>query len=266
MHVLCKARARLKNGKAPGADGISATVLKSLRWESLRVVLATFQKLYTRELTPPDSWKEILATLMLKGKERRFSQTRTLALNSLLNKWYMGCLCYLLGSHLQRIMPMYGCQLFGFQEGRRCHEVTSGIKHMCRHARLWGKRENMFLASLDVESAFDNLTVETAAYSLDRLGVDPHLAFAVIEASVDVTATFRFEQVVSCPIPWCSSIKTGLLEGPELWTAVSLVMMAPTFKCWSDAQVGVQFVSAGGSNYSLTRSLGRQRHPYGTVA
>ena len=89
MALVLRARSRLKEGRAVGADGISCTVLKSLAWTSLRVILCTFQALYRREVESPESWRLLRVSLMLKdAKIRRFAETRALAVSSTFSKWY----------------------------------------------------------------------------------------------------------------------------------------------------------------------------------
>eukprot|EP00959_Pyramimonas_sp_CCMP1952_P450208 9426886-Pyramimonas_sp.AAC.1 len=81
----------------------------------------------------------------------------------------MGCLCILLNSHLVAIAPAVAPSLcmYGFSQGRKTHEVTPGLKSVCRHVRSWGKEENVVFASLDVATAFDSLTVQVASSTLE---------------------------------------------------------------------------------------------------
>eukprot|EP00959_Pyramimonas_sp_CCMP1952_P307533 6437081-Pyramimonas_sp.AAC.1 len=86
MHVLCRALSRLREGKAVGADGISARMLPSLSWDALRVVVDCFQRRFWRLAEAPASWKFIRASIMLKnGKGQKFDESRTLAVNSVVN-------------------------------------------------------------------------------------------------------------------------------------------------------------------------------------
>eukprot|EP00959_Pyramimonas_sp_CCMP1952_P037043 775181-Pyramimonas_sp.AAC.1 len=86
MQVLCRARSRLRVGKAVGVDGISAQMLRSLSWEALRVGLECFQRRFWRLADGPGSWKIIRASIRLKnGKDKKFAESRTLAVNSIVN-------------------------------------------------------------------------------------------------------------------------------------------------------------------------------------
>eukprot|EP00959_Pyramimonas_sp_CCMP1952_P063591 1328913-Pyramimonas_sp.AAC.1 len=57
------------------------------------------------------------------------------------------------------------------------------------------------------------------------INVDPELAYAILEQNADVTATFRFGPVESESLPWSSCIKTGSLEGPDIWNIVTIACL-----------------------------------------
>ena len=239
MGLLLRARARLREGKATGWDGISASVLKALPWEALRHVLVCFQRLYQRQIVSPDSWRRILVSFMLKGpKARSFDETRALAMLSVFGKWFSCCLTILLESHLKSVAPS-GCQLYGFVVGHKCYEVTAPLKHLARHAVLW-KEEECHMVSCDVQQAFDNLTVRSAVDSLLALDVDPSLVYAMFESYAHNVADLTFQQCSVEGITWDTCIRTGSMEAPAVWVAKSLCMLAPVVSRWRERGLGVQ--------------------------
>jgi len=50
MGVLLQTRAKMKVGRAVGSDGVSAMMLKTLPWETLRLVLQALQSLSQRQI------------------------------------------------------------------------------------------------------------------------------------------------------------------------------------------------------------------------
>lgn len=110
----------------------------------------------------------------------------------------------------------------------------------------------MVLASLDLATAFDFLTVQVASATLGRLGVDAELRYGLIENSVGNEAAFHFEGVSADTPPRASCVKTGFKERPDLWTALSLVMFGDLTSVWARDAVGVRLSKeAGGIIVSL---------------
>jgi hypothetical protein len=157
MGVLLQTRAKLKVGRAVGSDGVSAAMLKTLSWETLRLVLQAFQSLYQRQIVTPEPWRKIFVTVILINKLKcPLGESRGLVLLSVFGKWYSGCLTHQIQRHIRARGSGEFARCYGFVPERRCHGVTAVLKNACRHAAQWGKSHVLHLASLDAACAFDS--------------------------------------------------------------------------------------------------------------
>ena len=251
MGVLLQTRAKLKVGRAVGSDGISAAMLKTLSWETLCLVLQAFQSLYRRQIVTPEPWRKILVTVILKNKLKcSLDDSRGLVLLSVFGKWYSGCLTHLVQRHIRARGSGDFVRCYGFVPERRCHEVTAGLKNACRHASQWGKSHALHLASLDVACAFDSFSVSVAANALEQIGIQHQLAFALLESYLENEAEFRFQEISVAGVPWERCIRTGSLEAPALWIALSIVAFDGIAKEWYEKGWGWSLTDAGASVFS----------------
>ena len=257
MGLLLRARARLKIGRAVGADGIGASLLKALPWTSLCMVLQAFQKLYARSSVTSQEWRMLCVTLLPKKNGALcFNETRAIVLLSVFSKWYSSCLAQLLERHVRSIDGHKHCQLYGFMPGRRTHEVTSGLKNLVRHTAMWGKSYSLSWASLDVAQAFDHFTIPCAAEAMSYSKVDPHLAYAVLEGYTNNMATLRFQEIETSDISWDCCIKTGSMEAPMLWILASIMIFEPVCAGWYERKLGYPLGTVGSPNdWNLTNMM-----------
>ena len=63
--------------------------------------------------------------------------TRKLAVESVVKKWYSTCVMIAMEPHVLKIRSTVS--LFGFVPGRSCAEVTASLKMAAQHARILGQ-------------------------------------------------------------------------------------------------------------------------------
>eukprot|EP00959_Pyramimonas_sp_CCMP1952_P428432 8973529-Pyramimonas_sp.AAC.1 len=137
-------------------------MLKRITWVGLRHILRLSQDLYLQRCPSPRIWSGLLVVMMPKAKDiTKLSDARAPVLLSSLRKWYTSCLVEIAEGYLNRV-PQH-LHNYGFCKGRRTHEITAMLKHVTTHALEWGKDETLHLSALDVQTAFDNVTVEKAS-------------------------------------------------------------------------------------------------------
>eukprot|EP00959_Pyramimonas_sp_CCMP1952_P195960 4097245-Pyramimonas_sp.AAC.1 len=84
-------------GRAVGADGIGASLLKALPRTSLCMIFQAFQKLYARSSVTSQEWRMLCVTLLPKQNGALcFTETRAIVLLSVFSKWHSSCLAQLL--------------------------------------------------------------------------------------------------------------------------------------------------------------------------
>ena len=120
MSVLMQSRASFSDGKAVGIDGISADVFKSIPWRAL-------QKIYlVQNKEEIEAWlRNIIVLIPKKRTMNRFGwQTRGICVQSVVAKWYCGCLSILLEIELREVCKRdkswENIHTIGLEEGHQC--------------------------------------------------------------------------------------------------------------------------------------------------
>ena len=100
-----QSRASFSNGSAVGIDGISAEILKSIPWRALHKIRKAFEMRYLWQNKEKfETWLSNIIVLIPKKKMNRLEgQTGGICVQSVLAKWYCGCLSILLEMELREL-------------------------------------------------------------------------------------------------------------------------------------------------------------------
>ena len=131
-------------------------------WRALQKIKNTFGKRYTGEDKEDiETWlrNSIVLTPKKKVIDRLEGQTRGICVQSVLAKWYCGCLAILLEMELRNVgeedKSWDEIHIFGFEEGRSATEISTAIRLLGAAAREVGPELGVITCSLDVKQAFD---------------------------------------------------------------------------------------------------------------
>ena len=145
MSVIMQSRASFSNGKAVGMDGISAEILKSIPGRALRKRKKEFEMRYIGQNKEDiETWLRNIIVLIPKIKtiDRFEGQTRGICVQSVLAKWYCGCLTILLEMELRNVEKRdkrWGdIHTFVFEDGRSATEISTSIRLVAAAARGMG--------------------------------------------------------------------------------------------------------------------------------
>ena len=237
MAIVFRARARLRAGKATGPDGLGAEILRELPWRTVRALVIFFNSVFIGERLPPRSWCETLTSLMPKCMEGcTVDNTRKLAVESVVKKWYSTCVMIAMEPHVLKIRSTVS--LFGFVPGRSCAEVTASIKTAAQHASIWGKDRKILIGSADVRQAFQTTTIANVKRAMDVLEVPPWYQYGILAPLVGEITTLTFEGLAVENVEVDRHIRTGGNESPELWNLVVCAMWASVIASWDEEGVG----------------------------
>ena len=127
MSAIMQSRPSFSNGRAVGVDGISAEILKSIPWSALQDIQKAFEMRYTGEIKKDiETWLRNIIVLIRKKQaiDRLEGQSRGICVQSVLAKWYCGCLTISLEMELRNVEKKHNgwdeIQTFGFEEGKKC--------------------------------------------------------------------------------------------------------------------------------------------------
>lgn len=158
----------MKNGKAPGPDGICTAVLKNLKNALLDPLQILFQlSLDTGQV--PDDWKRAKVTpIFKKGSKGKASNYRPVSLTSLVCKLLEGIIREKLTDHLLRHNLLNGSQ-HGFMKNRSCQ--TNLLEFMDKILQLIDDGKPVDIFYLDFAKAFDRISHKKLIQKLELYGI-----------------------------------------------------------------------------------------------
>jgi len=137
------------------------------------------------------SWQQIVVVLMpRKSQIEDLTQTRALCLINTFATWYMMTLLILAEEDFEA--KEHSLNLFGFRKHRKVHEITAGLKQVVRHSIEWGKDDSLHLGLADVKHAFETMTFERAASSMERVGIQAKRRLAILSCLIDNHGVVNF--------------------------------------------------------------------------
>ena len=127
ISVLIQSRVSFFNGKAVGIDGNSAEILKSVPWRALHKISMAFEMSYLGQNKEEiETWLRNIIALIPRKKviDKQEGQTRGICVQSVLAKWYCGCLTILLemelGEVVKRDLSWENIHIFGVRRRQKC--------------------------------------------------------------------------------------------------------------------------------------------------
>ena len=245
LAVVLETRAKMKSNKAPGADGITVEVFKSLDPQCMDIIHRAFEhRLNGLEIASVPDWiHTIVHCLPKKRRAHLVSQWRPISLISVSSKWYGGCLAFMLRTHA--VAPT--CQLLGFEPGRQTAEISELFRLLLQRCGEW--RLPLLIGKGDAPKAFDNLERPRLDEALQYRRVPLRLRAATLRDLLDVSLHIRLQDSETDGIPLGKGGRQGATETPTEWNFLLDFALADTVRRWQDLGYGVDL---GDSLPSLT--------------
>lgn len=163
---IIKAIKRLKNGKSPGIDSITAEVLKVDIETTTKVMHKLFQQIWNHEIIPNDWAKGIIIKLPKKGDLSDCNNWRGVTLLSVPSKIFLRVL-------LNRIDKSIDAKLreeqAGFRPNRGCIDHIFTIRNILEQCIEWNSK--LILNFVDFQNAFDSVNRESIWQTLAAYGI-----------------------------------------------------------------------------------------------
>ncbi|OIR56586.1 MAG: uncharacterized protein A8A55_2666 [Amphiamblys sp. WSBS2006] len=154
--VLCT-MAQMRNGKAPGLDGLPLELVKPLRYEVNPLTVCLWKALNHHWITgtAPRAWKEAMVVpIFKKGSPTDPSNYRGIALTSALAKVMMRILAKRLSAFLKK-NDMLSQEQAGFREREEAVIQAAALLETC--TRRLGRGMDTHLVFLDFKKAYDTV-------------------------------------------------------------------------------------------------------------
>ncbi|KAF0710064.1 Uncharacterized protein FWK35_00033202 [Aphis craccivora] len=210
-----------QKNRAPGADGITARIIKTA-WPVIKDDLLSLVNDCLDKATFPSCLKHAAVVVLLKGKNKdplKPKSYRPVSLLPVLGKVIEEVICNLIENNL-------GDKLSPNQHGFR---PTKGTSTALKEVVAWTNDNNngkhVLGCFLDISGAFDNVRWPMLVEDMTKLGCDQRLIALTIDYLRDRTATYKIGSV-SRTIKLTRGCPQGSKFGPRLWN----ITMDPLLK------------------------------------
>ncbi|KAH7699433.1 protein F43G9.7 [Aphelenchoides avenae] len=203
----------MKNGKAPGPDGITIESLKA-GGPHLWKALAKFFSHCLKTGSIPAQWKESKTVLIFKkGDPEDIANYRPICLLSTVYKVFTKTLLNRLTDTLDAAQQP---EQAGFRSGYCTLDHLQTMNQLQEKAREFGR--HLYVVFVDYEKAFDSVEMNAVWNALDEQGVDPRYVRLLEEANEGCTTDITlFDDPVRIPIR--RGVRQGDTISPKLFTA-----------------------------------------------
>ena len=234
LTVVLEIRANMKSNKAPGADGITVEVLKSLDSQCIDIIhRASERRLNGLETASVPDWTHTIVHCLPKTRRAHLvSQWRPISLISVFSKWYGGCLAFVLRTHA--VAPT--CQLLGFEPGRQTAEISEFFRLLLQRCEEW--QLPLLIGKGDASKAFDNLEHPRLDEALQHRRVPLRLRAATLRELLDVSLHIRLQDSEADGIPLGKGGRQGAAQTPTEWNFLLDFALADTVRRWQDLGYG----------------------------
>ena len=249
--MFLKARWNMSTEKTPGLDGVPMALLGCLNAVTEHQILLAFEKrIQGLDCRPMQSWLHSVACGIYKMKDdiRYLKSWRWISIVAALSKWYESCLMAVLQIETGQLRE----EVVGFTSGKQTSDITACLATWLRKADTW--QEPLYIASVDVRAAFDEMTrtatiarlrsrgasaATCAAIAREMISTQVLLRFGMCEASRPVHMGHGCRQgTASTPRLFCYDMEDAIGAVLQLWQepAISRASGAhvPQVLCWAD--------------------------------
>ncbi|KAH7695018.1 reverse transcriptase [Aphelenchoides avenae] len=203
----------MKNGKAPGPDGVRAEMLKAGGPTLWKQLARMFTRCVRKKKIPPQ-WKESTTVLLYKkGDAKNLKNYRPICLLSVVYKLFTKVLTRRITEDLDRAQPV---EQAGFRQGYCTLDHLQTVNQIQEKAREKGLRQ--YLVFVDYEKAFDTVETNAVLNALEAQGVH-RLYIDVLEDIYEDGETLitLFDKPIRIPIR--RGVRQGDTISPKLFTA-----------------------------------------------
>ena len=203
----------MKNGKAPGPDGITIEMLKAggrKVWEQMAAIFTEC----IRSKRIPIHWKESKTILIYKkGDPQDIKNYRPICLLSQIYKVFTKIILNRITRQLDKAQPR---EQAGFRSGYSTLDHLQTINQLQEKARA--NDSKLFLIFVDYEKAFDSIEINEVLNALEDQGIEQQYVDLLEEINTDCHTTITlFDKPIVIPIQ--KGVRQGDTISPKLFTA-----------------------------------------------
>ena len=165
-----KAIRTMKSGKAPGADCVSADMLKAVGEVTMGALTKIFEGIWETEETPGDWKMGLIVKLPKKGDLSLCKNWRGITLLSITSKVFSRVILDRISEALD---PLLRKEQAGFRKGKSCGDHIFTLRQILEQCQEWN---TPFYANfVDFKKAFDSIHRDSLWRILRHYGIPPRL-------------------------------------------------------------------------------------------
>ncbi|RVE40475.1 hypothetical protein evm_014875 [Chilo suppressalis] len=210
LQLYCKT---LKNGKAPGEDGVTTELLKA----GGKPVLRELQKLFNTVLfegRTPEAWSRSVVVLFFKkGDKTLLKNYRPISLLSHVYKLFSRVIANRLARRFDDFQPP---EQAGFRSGYGTIDHIHTVRQIIQKTEEYN--QPLCLAFVDYEKAFDSIEIWSVLESLQRCQVDWRYIQVIRCLYEAATMSVQVQNQQTSPIPLHRGVRQGDVISPKLFT------------------------------------------------
>nr|ADI61818.1 endonuclease-reverse transcriptase [Bombyx mori] len=203
---------QLKNGKAPGDDGITTELLKA----GGTPLLVELQKLFSHVIhrgRTPKAWNNSIVILFFKkGDKTLLKNYRPISLLNHIYKLFSRVITNRLARRFDEFQPP---EQAGFRSGYGTIDHIHTVRQIIEKTTEYNRP--LCLAFVDYEKAFDSIETWSVLDSLRRCQVD-HRYVQVLKCLYDCATMMSIQNQQSNPIQLRRGVRQGDVISPKLFT------------------------------------------------
>ena len=243
---------KMKAGKSCADDGLVAEMLQNSSETFLEMLALLFSDLLSGRGGIPEEWKcSRLMVLYKKGDARLPHNYRPIMILPVLSKLFSGILLERMSRQLEESRTP---EEMGFRKAFNCSDLVHMLRMLGEKAAEWG--ETVWMASLDLEKAFDKLLHTAVFEGLECTQIDPCTIAAVRSLYTHNRACI---QVRGGSRSRVFSILRGVRQGdplsPALFTNTVRVCMHKLKESWERRRLGTIIGSSDGQCNRITFAM-----------
>jgi len=175
LEEIVQALKQLKSGKACAEDGLLAEMLKAGSEKLHKKIAQAFSLLLEGGTQVPEDWFiNKLVVLFKKGDKELPKNYRPISIVPIMAKLFSIVLLNRVRAQLNNLQPY---EQAGFRPGYSCNEEVHFLRLLAEKADEWS--ETLWIASLDLEKAFDKVLRSSVFMALEDAGVEVYILYAI---------------------------------------------------------------------------------------
>ena len=212
--------------------------------EKIYTVTMCFQELFIGIMETPSSWKVVKLVFLRKpdaAPTEGIRSNRAIALTLVMSKWYASCI--FLRLEKEKEPEKWKNLHVGGVDGRSCQHLQVMVTNLLQKPWEWQAERNpvmkhgtvvrptLYLASLDIKTAFDEARPKHVAKIMDNHNTRGWIIAAFLCEMSGLSGMATFECVESS-FAFNRCLRHGSVEAPRLWQKMATQMLANVEEEW----------------------------------